>query len=83
MEEIKLTKEQFDKVNKLQYEFAKKYNYISTEIICGKYEISPDTTFFTYKDSRNYYLVFEGREILSSKIKPSSILDTNKQIKGE
>ena len=83
MEEVKITKEQFDKVNKLQYELEKKFNYISKEIICGKYEISPGTTFFTYKDSQHYYLVFEGEKILSSKIKPFSVLDRKEQIKGE
>ena len=76
MEEIKITKEQFNKVNRLQYDLCNKYDYISKEIICDKYEITPETTFFTYKDTKNYYLVFNGVKRQSTKIQPSSILDS-------
>lgn len=79
MQEVKITKKQFDKINELQYELEKKYDYISTKVIPDKYVIAQDTVFFTYQDAWNYYLCFDGTEIPNNKIKPSSWLDQRRE----
>lgn len=77
--EVKISKEQFDYLNAVWYVDKKKTRYIEN-ILNNKYEYSEDATFFTYKDSRNYYLVFEGEKKISNKIHPSLITDN--QIKN-
>lgn len=76
--EVKITKEQFDYLQSVWHNTNKKMPYIE-KILKERYEYTNDVTFITYKDSHYYYLVFEGKEKPSSKIKPSSIMD--KQIK--
>lgn len=72
MQEVKITKKQFDRINELQYELKKKYDYISTTVIPNKYVISEETVFFTYQDKVAFYLCFDGEEIPNGKFKPSS-----------
>lgn len=74
MEEVKITKEDFDKINKHRYDSEWKYNFINN-LIGHKYIFTHDTTFVTYKDNHSYYLVFEGSKKESKKIQPSSIVD--------
>ena len=72
--EVKITKEQFDYLQSVWHNDNKKIPYIE-KILKDRYKCANDVTFITYKDSHYYYLVFEGEEKSSSKIKPSSILD--------
>ena len=75
MEEVKITKEDFDKINKHQYDLVWKYNYVN-KLIGHKYIFTADTTFVTYKDNHFHYLVFDGIKRESTKIQPSSIVDS-------
>lgn len=77
--EVKISKEQFDYLNSVWYVDTKKNRYIK-DILNNKYDYPEDVTFITYKDTRNYYLVFEGERKHSSKIQPSLI--TDRQIKN-
>ena len=79
MQEVKIGKKQFDKINELQYELDKKYDYISTVVIPGKYKITADTVFFTYQDKGIYYLCFDAEEIPTGKFKQSSWIDRKEQ----
>ena len=73
MQEVKVDKKQFDKINELRYNLKQKYDYISTKVIPNKYTISEDTVFFTYQNfNHDYYLCFDAEEIPNGKIKPSS-----------
>lgn len=74
MEEVKITKEDYDKINKHRYDREWKYNYIN-KLIGHKYIFTEDTTFVTYEDKHFYYLVFDGIKKESGKIQPSSIVD--------
>lgn len=79
--EVKISKEQFEYLNSVWYVETKKHRYIK-EILGDKYEYPEDTTFITYKDSSNYYLVFEGAKKTSQKFKPSLILNTKEDNRG-
>ena len=76
--EIKISKNEFDIINQFRYDLDRKYDYITSVIIGRKYEVTKETTFITYQDSRHYYLVFEGVKILSGKIMPSSYSESIK-----
>ena len=78
MQEVKISKQHFDRINELQYDIQKKYDYISKQVIPNQYEISKDTVFFTYQDVRYYYLCFDGEEIVTGKIKLSSWIPNEK-----
>lgn len=75
MQEVKITKEQFDHINRFRYDQEKKYKYILNHVLGSLYSFTEDTVFITYNDPHNYYLVFDGEKLPSEKIQPSSIVE--------
>ena len=73
MQEVKITKEQFDHINRFRYDQEKKYKYILNHVLGPHYSFTEDTVFITYNDTHNYYLVFDGEKLPSGKIQPTSI----------
>lgn len=75
MNEVKITREQFDHLESIRYDLPQRTLYIVEKIIRGKYAVTEETTYFTYKDKWHYYLVFEADEIPSNKVKFKTIVD--------
>lgn len=73
MHEVKITQNQYDYLERIRYDRAKKFNYIS-KFLHPKYQINENTVFFTYRDAHYRYLVFESEVIESGKIPPSRII---------
>lgn len=80
MKEIKITKTQYDYIESLKYNLSKKTKYILEEVLRNSSNIDESTTFFVYKDSMYYYLVYES-EISLEKNKKEKIFDVGKMIK--
>lgn len=80
MKEVKITKAQYDYIESLRYNRNKKAKYIIEEVLCNSKNLNEDTTFFVYKDSMYYYLVYES-EISLEEIKKEKIFDVDKMIK--
>lgn len=79
MTEIKINEIQFNQLERLRYDSHKKYKYVKN-IIGDKYDVNEDTYFFVYKDSHNFYLVFEGEKVKKGKISVSVIDEKLKEM---
>lgn len=75
MNEMKITREQYEHLESIRYDLPQRSLYIKDKIIRDQYEITDETTFFTYKDKWHYYLCFDAEEIVTGKWKPKSIVD--------
>lgn len=80
MTEIKISEDQYNKIEKLRYDVSAKYKYVINNILYDKYNVNENTVFFAYKDSRHFYLVFEGEIISNGKI-PISVNILHEKLK--
>lgn len=80
LNEVKITEEQFNHLESIRYDLPQKFLYVK-KILNPKYQITEDTVFVTYKDTRHFYLVFESEIVeADKKYSLSSISEKSKEI---
>ena len=81
LNEVKITEAQFNHLESIRYDLPQKYLYAS-KILNPRYKITKETTFVTYKDKWNYYLVFECEVEPSKKLNISIVKENDDEFHG-